>query len=103
MPTYDRSDVFKRDYKRLTAEERARFSTVVRNFIEDLTLIEEGKAKGFRPGLRVKSMQGHPGIWELTWEFVDGRATFTYGATVKGNKIHIEWRRCGSHDIYKNP
>jgi hypothetical protein len=32
-----------------------------------------------RPVLRVKRVQGHPGVWEMTFP-PDGRATFEYGA-----------------------
>jgi len=41
----------------------------------------------FRPGLRVKRVQGHPGVWEMSWA-ADGRATFEYGEEIHGV---IEW------------
>jgi hypothetical protein len=35
----------------------------------------------FPPALRVQRVQGHEGVWELTWA-PDGRATFSYGSEV---------------------
>jgi hypothetical protein len=52
--------------------------------------------------LRVKWVQGHPGIWEMTWAG-DGRTTFTYRATVRPGDPHIIWHRVGSHDIFNYP
>lgn len=48
-------------------------------------------------------MQGHPGIWEITWEGNDGRATFRYGPEVRAGKKHIIWRRIGGHEIFEQP
>ncbi len=55
-----------------------------------------------RPGLRVKGMADHPGVFEMTWAD-DGRATFHYGAAVREGEVHIVWRRIGSHEIFENP
>ncbi|MBA4179944.1 MAG: hypothetical protein C0506_05080 [Anaerolinea sp.] len=52
--------------------------------------------------LRVKRVQGHPGVWEMSWA-ADGRATFEYGEEVIPGQAHIIWRRIGSHDIFRNP
>ena len=57
---------------------------------------------GFRVSLRVKSVQGHPGVFEMTWAN-DGRATFSYGSEQRPGEAHIIWRRIGGHDILKNP
>jgi hypothetical protein len=47
-------------------------------------------------------MQGHPGVWEMSWAR-DGRATFEYGEEVLPGQAHIIWRRIGSHGIFRNP
>src|SRR2546421_7578193 len=52
---------------------------------------------GFRPSLRVKGVQGHPRIFEMTWAG-KGRATFEYGPEQKPGEPHIIWRRIGGHD-----
>ena len=56
------------------------------------------------PGkLRVKDVQGAPGIWEMTWSFSgpDGRATFEW-VEIDG-EAGIRWRRIGGHAILGEP
>ena len=67
-------------------------------FIADLAAPETG----FHPSLRVKRMQGHRGIWEMSWA-PDGRATFQYGDEVHPGQAHIIWRRVGTHSIFRRP
>lgn len=92
-----------RDLRDLGTEHRAMFKSALDDFIDDLTNIEEGKANDFRRSLRVKPMKGVDGIWEMTWEGNDGRATFQHGPEQKPGKRHIVWRRIGTHSIFKNP
>ncbi|WP_198667478.1 hypothetical protein [Glycomyces dulcitolivorans] len=96
-PTFDRTEKFKRDQAKLDADQRARLRKSVKDFVEDL---KEGRQP--RPGLRVKGLQGHDGIYELTWA-PDGRATWAYGEEVVEGEVHVVWRRVGTHDIFKNP
>lgn len=96
MPTYERTDQFKRDYATLSADERRAFKAAVEKFVADLRV---GK---FRKGLRVKGIQGAAGIFEMTWA-PDGRATFQYGAELHPKAPHIIWRRCGGHEIFGRP
>ena len=86
MPTYQRLPRFIRDYRSLSAAERAAFKRAVGHFIEDL-----GAGRKPRPGLRVKGVQSAPGVFEMTWSS-DGRATFSYGASVIEGEAHIVWR-----------
>jgi hypothetical protein len=97
MPTRDILASFWRDYDRLTQEEHARFRAAVTLFVEDL---QEGRP--FRPGLRVKRVQGAAGVYEMTWT-PNGRATFAFGTPVKPGEVHVIWRRIGTHDIFMNP
>lgn len=97
MPTYDLTEVFKKDLASLDHLDRERFRRAVDAFIADL------KAKqGFRPGLRVKGVQGAKGVFEMTWA-PDGRATFEYGEELYAAEPHIIWRRVGTHDIFGRP
>ena len=96
MPTFDKEARALRDYARLTKEQRAEFRDALRKFVEDL------RRGSFRKGLRVKRVQGHPGVWEMTWAD-DGRATFRYGESVHPSDPHIIWQRIGSHDIFDAP
>ena len=97
MPTREVLASYWRDWDRLTPQQQRRFRAAVGEFIADL---REGQA--FRPGLRVKRIQGHPGIWEMSWA-PDGRATFQYGAEVVPGEAHVVWRRIGTHDVFRRP
>ncbi|MFJ6622480.1 hypothetical protein ACIQOW_33470 [Kitasatospora sp. NPDC091335] len=97
MPTYESLAHFLRDWKGLTPAQKAASLVAVAQFVTDLRA-----GQGFRRSLRVKKMQGHPDVWELTWA-PDGRATFSYGASVQDGEPHIVWRRIGTHDVFHRP
>jgi hypothetical protein len=97
MPTYDVLDSFWRDFDRLSQAAQDAFLDAKTKFAED---VDSGE---FRASLRVKPMKGRQGVWEMTWEGNDGRATFMYGPDRQPGKRHVIWRRIGSHDIFKNP
>ena len=105
MPTFERTDAFKRDWQReLSREDRARARVAIfEHFIPDLTGIEEGKQEAFRRSLKVVPMRDHEGVWEMRWEPDDGRATFHYGDEQVAGKRHVVWRRIGTHAIYADP
>jgi hypothetical protein len=96
MPTFAQTDRFRRDFADLTAAQKAAFQVAAAKFVADL---ESG---GFRPGLRVKGVQGAAGVFEMTWAD-DGRATFQYGSPVRDGETHIVWRRVGTHGILTRP
>lgn len=96
MPTFEVLPRFWRDYQRLSLEQRAALQEAVEKFVDDL-----GRAR-FRPGLRVKAIQGAEGIFELTWAN-DGRATFQFGESIRPGEPHVIWRRCGTHDVFAAP
>ncbi len=97
MPTYTRLPRFDRDWAELSAEQKAAFKGAVRKFVDDLE-----RGRGFRKGLRVKGVQGSPGIYELTWAD-DGRATFQYGESPAKGEPHVIWRRIGTHSVLRKP
>lgn len=100
MPTHEETDQFWRDWDGLGEDERRQFREAVEKLIEDLETLPP---RQFRPGLRVKSMKGADGIFEMTWEIRDGRATFQYGEELTEGDPHIIWRRIGSHAVFGNP
>lgn len=100
MPTHEEADQFWRDWKRLSAVEQRRFREAVKKFAEDLENLPLGQ---FRGGLRVKPMQDADGVFEMTWERANGRATFQYGEERTGGDPHIIWRRVGGHEIFGDP
>lgn len=73
MPTFDVTEVFRKELASLEQLERARFQNAVAAFVEDLR-----NKRGFRPGLRVRGVKGAAGVYEMTWA-PDGRATFEHG------------------------
>jgi hypothetical protein len=87
-----------KDYRALSKSEKSLVKAALVKFIADL------EAGHFRRSLRVKGIQGAPGIFEMTWAD-DGRTTFQYGAPVEGheNEPHVIWRRIGRHDIFGSP
>jgi len=97
MPTHHEEDSFWRDWHKLPEALQDIFIDAVGKMVEDLRA-----QRGFRKGLRVKGVQGYPGIYEMTWAD-DGRATFAYGTSPVAGDSHIIWRRIGTHDILKNP
>jgi hypothetical protein len=95
MATYARTRQFDRDWRRLGATDRDRYRIAFRKFDGDLS------AGRFRPGPRVKGVQGAPGVFEMTWA-PDGRATFEY-AEREGAGPHLIWRRIGTHAVLAAP
>lgn len=66
------------------------------------------RAITFPTSLRVKAVQGAPGIFEMTWSFSgpDGRATFEWASVTNDDgstEPMVRWRRIGDHKIFKQP
>ena len=98
MPRYSRTDQFLKDWADLDPGDRARFKAAVRDkFVPDL---ESGH--GFRPGLRVKRVEGTREVWEMTFAS-DGRATWQYADDSRPGDPHVIWRRIGTHDVFRSP
>ena len=96
MPTFEPLRRFLRDYSRLTDEQKKAWLRMRRRFVIGL------KTGRLDPALRVKRVQGYPGVWEITWA-PDGRATFHYGEEIRPGDPHIVWRRIGTHEIFNRP
>ena len=96
MPTFQVLARCRRDFLALSPEQRQLFRTALAHFVEDLA------ARSFRPGLRVKGVRGAPGVFEMTWA-ADGRATFHFGTAIQEGQPHVVWRRCGTHDVLREP
>lgn len=96
MPTYQARPRFLRDFKGLTDAQVATWERALDIFIACL------RVGTFDPTLRVKRVQGYPGVWEMTWA-PDGRATFEYGDEVQPGEAHIIWRRIGTHSVFRQP
>ena len=97
MPTHEEEKAFQRDFRRLTPSQREQFLSALDEFIDDLRGMEAGRRPWFRPG-SVRKLAGTEGLYELRWA-PDGRATFSIGTPQRAGNVHIQWRRCGTHDI----
>jgi mRNA-degrading endonuclease YafQ of YafQ-DinJ toxin-antitoxin module len=96
VPTYQPRPRFLRDYKNLTREQATAWEKALDLFI---ACLRQGK---FEQALRIKRVQGYPGVWEMSWA-PDGRATFEYGEELRPGETHIVWRRIGTHGIFRQP
>lgn len=97
MPTHDELAQFVREFAKLTEAQQDQFIDAMKQMVADMRA-----RRPFRPGLRIKGVQGHTGIFEMTWA-PDGRATFHYGRSLHSGEQHIVWRRIGGHEILKHP
>ena len=94
MPTFATTPRFRRDHAKLTTAQRERFRKIVlAEFVPD---VDSGQ---FRLGLRVKGVQGAPGVYEMTWA-PDGRATWQYSPEERPGTRQVIWRRVGTHAIF---
>jgi hypothetical protein len=90
---FELTPAFEGDWARLSPSERAKFREAVR----------ADPAAPWPKSLRVKNVEGAPGVWEMTWSFSgpDGRATFEW-IEIDGEP-GIRWRRAGGHAIFGAP
>jgi hypothetical protein len=98
---FDAADAFHADYKRLSEQEKARFRDAVRLLNQAYEMRGTARIPHWPAVLRIKGVQGQPGVWEMTWSFAgpDGRATFEF-AVIDGD-MAIRWLRIGDHSIFR--
>ena len=101
---FELTPAFEGDWARLSNDERATFQQVVRDRFHPAC--ERRRIDPTAPwpkSLRVKDVEGAPGVWELTWSFAgpDGRATFEWIEI--DDELGIRWRRVGGHAIFGGP
>ena len=94
MPTYEFPESFYREFRKLPLAMQARFLAAVGELVAAL----RASPPEFPPSLRVKRVQGHAGVWEMTFA-ADGRATFEYGEPQREGEAHVKWRRIGDHSV----
>jgi hypothetical protein len=94
---------FTRDFNRLSVTEQKLFLTALTEFVRACDRYAADPAAKWPASLRVKDVEGAPGIWEMTWSFSgpDGRATFEW-IQIDG-ALGVRWRRIGGHSIFRRP
>lgn len=101
---YETTPAFVADIRRLSKTEAARFRRVVADVFSPASdAFMASPSTPFPASLRVKSVAGAAGIFELTWSFAgpDGRATFEW-IEIEGEPA-IRWRRVGGHRVLREP
>lgn len=101
---HDETRQFVSNWRALTLVERARFLTVLHDdFQPACERFASDPSTPWPRSLRVKRVQGAPGIWEMTWSFTgpDGRATFEW--ILIDGELAIRWRRIGGHEVFERP
>ena len=106
---FERTDLFKADYRRLSEANRESFRRAAREFNEACDQFTATNDPSTWPArLRVKSVVNAPGVFEMTWNFSgpDGRATFEWTTVTDAQGMQhsaVRWRRLGDHKIFRNP
>jgi hypothetical protein len=106
---FERTDLFKDDYQRLSGEERQLFREAARAFNPACDRFIDTKDPSSWPAnLRVKPVVNAPGVFEMTWRFggPDVRATWEWTTVVDANGDPwpaVRWRRLGTHRVFGNP
>ena len=96
-------DSFRVDHARLSSAEKGRFKKVLPAFVVACDRCAADPSASWPASLRVKDVEGAPGIFEMTWSFSgpDGRATFEWTA-IEG-ALGLRWRRIGGHRVLREP
>jgi hypothetical protein len=92
-PTFDRLAQFKRDYRKLTPDQRTRFRAAAKQVIAPLSTTPPGEAG--RPLIR--ELPDHPGFYEVRIDR-HTRAVYTFGRAVRTGQPHIIWCRIGGEE-----
>ncbi len=94
---------FEADRARLTAGETQLVRERLPAFIRACERHVADPAAKWPTGLRVRDVEGAPGVWEVTFSFSgpDLRATFEW-IDIDGTP-GIRWRRIGGHSIFRRP
>jgi hypothetical protein len=101
---FELTPAFEGEWGRLTDAERDTFREVVRDdFHPACERRRIDAAAPWPKKLRVRSIEGARGIWEMTRSFAgpDGRATFEW--VVIDGEPGVRWRRIGGHAIFGDP
>lgn len=88
MATFETLPHFEASWTKLTREQQAAFRAVVLEAFEPDLMAPDRR---FRHRLRVRSVAGHPGLFEMTWN-QNGRATFSYGPEREPGQPHVIWQ-----------
>ncbi len=94
---------FEADWRRLSPGEAKLFRDALSAFVPACDRYAADPTAKWPASLRVRDVEGAPGVWEMTWSFSgpDGRATFEF-VRIEGT-LGVRWRRIGGHAIFARP
>ncbi len=94
---------FDSDYRRLSEAEVKLFWEALGAFVAACDRYASDSSAKWPASLRVKDVEGAPGVREMTWSSSGpaGRATFEW-IDIDG-ALGLRWRRTGGHSIFKRP
>ena len=100
---FELTDACRADRRRLSDTERSLFDQALPIFVAACDRYAVDPSTVWPAALRVKAVQGAPGVLEMTWSFSgpDGRATFEW-LQIDG-QLAVRWRRIGGQAIFKEP
>ncbi len=100
---FEVTDAFRADRRRLSESERRRLAEVLPAFVAACDRYAANPTTAWPSSLRVKAVEGAPGVVEMTWSFSGpaGRATFEW-IRIDG-ELAVRWRRIGRHDVLRSP
>lgn len=100
---FEVTDSFRADRKRLSKSEQRLVAEALQTFVAACDRFAVDPTVAWPASLRVKGVEGAPGIMEMTWNFAgpDGRATFEW-IQIDG-ELAVRWRRIGNHTIFTKP
>jgi hypothetical protein len=100
---FEVTDSFRTDRKHLSKSEQRLVAQALSNFLAACDRYAADPTSVWPASLRVKDVEGAPGVLEMTWSFAgpDGRATFEW-IQIDG-ELAVRWRRIGNHTIFKKP
>jgi hypothetical protein len=105
---FETTHSFEADYRKLSDREKRLFREAANKLNKacDAAFARRGRPH-WPKALRVKDVEGAPGIWEMTWSFSgpDGRATWEWTSIeLEGRAVPVlRWRRIGGHAIFSDP
>ena len=100
---FELTESFLADRDRLSDAERAVVREVLPRFVAACERFAADPATPWPNSLRVRDVEGAPGVFEMTFRFAgpDIRATFEW-IRIEGD-LGVRWRRIGGHAIFRNP
>lgn len=94
---------FERDFASLSKAEQRIVRERLPDFVAACERFAADPTVPLPKALRVKGVEGAPGIFEITFNVAgpDIRATFEW--TRVGGDLAVRWRRIGGHEVFRAP